>query len=81
MRAGALVVLILAGALLLVGSSFFFTVDEREQALVTFFGEVVDVTSEPGLHTKGPLLWEVHRLPKNVLEWEGAADQIPTRDT
>lgn len=80
MRTTTVVGLIVAGAVLLVASSFFYTVDEREQALVTFFGEVVDLTSEPGLHTKGPVLWEVHRLPKNVLEWEGAADQIPTRD-
>jgi modulator of FtsH protease HflC len=36
--------------------------------------------TEPGLHFKMPLVQTVHRFDKRWLEFEGAANQIPTRD-
>ncbi|MBL9078476.1 MAG: protease modulator HflC [Planctomycetes bacterium] len=76
-------ILILAGAVLLVlvfGGAFF-TVHQTETVLLTQFGRVVgEPISEPGLHWKTPFVQEVHRLEKRLLEFDGTATQMPTKD-
>jgi len=58
-----------------------YTVSETEQVIVTQFGKPVGgAVTEPGLHFKMPLVQTVHRFDKRWLEFEGAANQIPTRD-
>lgn len=63
------------GLLLLVaiplGGSVFYTVDERELAVVLQFGEPVAERTEPGLYLKLPVVQEVRRLPKTYQFWEG----------
>jgi modulator of FtsH protease HflC len=50
-----LTIIAIAGAILLIGIfSSFFIVNEREQAIVLRFGEIVDVKTEPGLYFKAP---------------------------
>ena len=58
----------------------FFTVDETEQVVLTQFGRAIgDPIKEPGLKFKYP--WRSpKRFPKNLLEWDGEPDQIPTLD-
>lgn len=71
---GALVVLFL-----LQGSMY--TVRENEQVIVTQFGRIVgEAITEPGLHWKTPFTQDVHSFDKRWLEWDGAPNQIPTRD-
>jgi modulator of FtsH protease HflC len=71
---GSLVLLFLAQASM-------YTVAENEQVLVTQFGRIVsEAVTEPGLHWKVPFSQEVHSFDKRWLEWDGAPNQIPTRD-
>ncbi len=46
------------------GGTIFYTVDEREMAVVIQFGQPVSAKTEPGLYMKLPLIQEVRRLPK-----------------
>jgi modulator of FtsH protease HflC len=58
-----------------------YTVDMREQVIVTRFSEVVgEPIKSPGLHWKVPFIEHVNRIPKHVLEWDGPSAQMPTKD-
>jgi membrane protease subunit HflC len=63
-----------------VGMTCVYTLDETEQAVVTYFGEPLRTVVDPGLHFKGPFFWRVHRFDKRLLEWDGSPDQVPTKD-
>ena len=58
-----------------------FIVNEMEIVILTQFGRPVgEPITEPGLHWKTPFAQEIHRLEKRVLEFDGAATQMPTKD-
>lgn len=62
-------------------SSAVFIVNEREQAIITQFGDPVgDPIVTPGLKLKLPLIQKVHRFDNRFLEWDGDANELPTRD-
>lgn len=58
----------------------YYTVDEKEQVVITQFGAPVGKTvTDAGLHFKWP--WrKANYFPKNILEWDGDPSQIPTLD-
>jgi membrane protease subunit HflC len=61
--------------------STFYTVSETEQVIITQFGEPIGgAVTKPGLHVKLPFVQEVNVFDKRWLEWDGAANQVPTRD-
>jgi membrane protease subunit HflC len=65
--------------LLLFGAIY--VVDEREQVIITQFGKPVgDAITEAGLHYKVPFIQEVRRFDKRFLEWDGARNEVPTKD-
>ena len=67
--------------LLLVVSGAFFTVRETEIVILTQFGGPVGAPiTEAGLHWKTPFVQEVHRIEKRVLEFDGPATRMPTKD-
>jgi len=69
----ALVVLTIANPL--------YMVKEYEQVIITQFGRPVgDPVDKPGLHLKIPFIQKVHRFEKRFLEWDGDANQLPTKD-
>jgi membrane protease subunit HflC len=71
--------LIVLGAVAL--SNVAYVVDEAEQVILTQFGRPVgNPVSSPGLHFKVPFIQKVHRFDKRFLEWNGEANQLPTRD-
>ena len=75
------IALLVALALLLIGSGAFYTVTPAEQVIVTQFGKPVgEPVTEPGLHFKLPFIQDVQRLEKRFLEWDGAPVGIPTKD-
>jgi membrane protease subunit HflC len=45
--------------ILLLLNSVFYRVDQRENALVFQFGEIVEIQKEPGLHAKLPVVQNV----------------------
>jgi len=58
----ARIAIILLGLILLVGSSMFFVVSERELAIKFRLGEIVNSKFEPGLHFKYP--WPINNVRK-----------------
>jgi membrane protease subunit HflC len=61
--------------------SSIYTLSETEQAIVTQFGRPVGgVVDTAGLHLKAPLIQTVYRFDKRWLEYDGDANEIPTRD-
>ncbi len=69
---------------MLVGSAF--TVDQKEQVFITEFGKPVrtinanPAKNEAGLHFKKPFIQKVNRIEKRILEWNGPAIEMSTRD-
>jgi membrane protease subunit HflC len=58
-----------------------YSVPETEQAIVTQFGKPVgDPVTNAGLHWKTPFIQDVNRIDKRILEWDGRASEMPTRD-
>ena len=76
----AVLVVIAAVAAVFLFSSVY-TVSETEQVILVQFGRPVGgVVTEPGLHAKLPLIQVVHRFDKRWLEFDGDANEIPTKD-
>ncbi|MCX6880750.1 MAG: protease modulator HflC [Verrucomicrobia bacterium] len=73
-------------ALLILLSSSAFTVSEIEQVFITQFGKpgrainANPAKNEAGLHFKVPFIQRVNRIEKRILEWNGPAEEMPTRD-
>ena len=71
---------ILVVALFLLANSIFI-VNEAEQVVVTQFGKPVgNSITQAGLKFKIPFIQKVIRFEKRILEWDGAANEIPTND-
>src|SRR4030042_1861212 len=76
---GLIVALVALGLLVLLLSVFI--VSETEQAIITQFGKPVgNPIVTPGIHYKVPFIQKVHFFDKRFLEWDGAPNQIPTKD-
>jgi membrane protease subunit HflC len=52
---------------LLLGFGSVFVIDEKEQAIVTQFGQYKWSAVEPGLHFKMPFVQDVHRMERRVI--------------
>jgi len=78
-KAPAIAVLGVVGLLLVFSAVY--TVGETEQVILTQFGRPVGgLVTEPGLHAKIPFVQVVHRFDKRWLEFDGDANEIPTKD-
>lgn len=75
---------IIIGAILFIWifvANTLYVVQEPEQVIVTQFGKPVgDPINTPGLKVKTPFIQKVHRFDRRFLEWDGDANQLPTRD-
>jgi membrane protease subunit HflC len=71
MRALGPVVALLA-ALLLIGTSMLYTVDQRQNAIVFQFGEVKEVVTKPGLKFKWPMIQNVRLFDMRILAYDDA---------
>jgi membrane protease subunit HflC len=57
-----------------------YIVNESEQVIITRFGKPIgDPIVTPGIHFKLPLIEEANVFEKRFLEWDGDANQIPTK--
>lgn len=78
MRAGMLILVIL---ILITAANSLYVVNEYDQVIITQFGRPVgDPKDSPGLQFKTPFIQQVHRFDKRFLEWDGAPNQLPTKD-
>ena len=67
--------------LLLVLLNSFYIVYEYDQVIITQFGEPKgDAVIKPGMHIKIPFIQKANRFEKRWLEWDGDANEIPTKD-
>lgn len=81
MKISSLLVLIASALLVVVLGGGLYTVSETDTVILTQFGRRVgDPVTEPGLHWKTPFAQEVNRIEKRVLEFDGPATQMPTKD-
>ncbi|MCH8015605.1 MAG: protease modulator HflC [Acidobacteria bacterium] len=76
---GAILVVLVGLAMVLYSSAYI--VDETQQVIITQFGDPVgDAITEPGLHFKVPFIQQANFFDRRFLEWDGDANQVPTRD-
>ena len=81
MKIASIAGLLLALFVLLIAGGAFYTVAETDTVILTQFGAPVgEPVSEPGLHWKTPFVQEVNRIEKRVLEFDGPATRMPTKD-
>ena len=76
--------LIIVGAailVLIVLLNAFYVVSETNQVIITQFGEPIgEAITNPGLHIKAPFIQKANYFEKRWLEWDGDANEIPTKD-
>ena len=81
MNVKALLLGVVVIGFLVVSSSMFYVVDETQQVIITQFGRPVgDAVGDPGIHIKTPFIQRANYFDKRFLEWDGLANQVPTRD-
>jgi len=68
-------------AVLFLALDSIYVVSETNQVIITQFGQPIgkEVTN-PGLHFKTPLIQKANYFEKRWLEWNGDANEIPTKD-
>lgn len=72
MKNYASIALVAVIALFLLASMSFYTVDQRQQAIVFQLGEVVDVKTAPGLYAKIPLVQNVRFFESRIMTLDAA---------
>lgn len=81
MKKSTITILIAAVVLLIVIAQGFYVVNEYEQVVITQFGKPVgDPITEAGIQFKIPFIQTANFFEKRYLEWDGAPNQIPTKD-
>ncbi len=81
MKPTSVILTIVVVLLLIAANSALYVVDETEQCIITQFGEPVgEPIREAGLHIKIPFIQKATYFPKQLLEWDGDPNQIPTAD-
>ena len=79
MKTKVLLVVLTIVVIVLFNSAY--VVDETEQVVLTQFGRAVGESKrDPGLYFKIPVIQQANFFPKNLLEWDGDAGQVPTLD-
>ena len=58
----------------------FYILQEGEQSVVTRFGAIVKIETEPGLKFKMPFVDTVVKYSAKILSWDGDAQRIPTKE-
>ena len=73
--------LIVLLAVLILGFGSIYIINEAEQAVVTQFGKPVGgAVTDAGIHFKIPIIQTVIKFDKRIMEWDGSANEIPTKD-
>lgn len=76
-----IIVIVVAFPILIVLLTTLYVVSETNQVIITQFGEPIGgAITKPGLHMKVPFIQKANYFEKRWLEWDGDANQIPTKD-
>ena len=74
-------IVVVAVLLIIAANLCFYNVSETEQVILTQFGKTVgQPINEAGMKFKWPFIQTVNRIDKRILEWDGRASEMPTRD-
>ena len=74
-------IVVVAVILVIAANLCFYNVSETEQVILTQFGKTVgQPINEAGMKFKWPFIQTVNRIDKRILEWDGRASEMPTRD-
>ena len=74
-----IVFLVIVGAVVIYDAAY--TVPETKQAIITQFGKPVgEPVTKAGLHFKTPFIQKVNMIEKRILEWDGQATEMPTKN-
>ncbi len=72
---------IFAFLLIIVLVDAIYVVSETDQVIITQFGDPKGgAVTKPGLHLKAPFIQKSNYFEKRWLEWDGDANQLPTKD-
>ena len=81
MNAKTITSIILGLTILITLSTSVYVTNEAQQVIITQFGRPVgEVVTDAGLHMKIPFIQAANYFEKRFLEWDGVANQVPTRD-
>ena len=81
MNAKTIASIILGLAILITLSTSVYVTNEAQQVIITQFGRPDgEVVTDAGLHAKIPFIQTANYFEKRFLEWDGVANQVPTRD-
>jgi len=82
MKQASLLVVVIVVLVVVIGmGGAFYVVNEAEQVIITQFGKPVgDPVITPGLKIKVPFLQKANFFDKRFLEWDGAPNEVPTKD-
>lgn len=80
MNSKGVIIIVLLALIGIAAYNCAFIVDEREQVVVTRFSKVNRTVIDPGLNFKIPVIEQTIYYPKNLQEWDGDQDEIPTAD-
>jgi membrane protease subunit HflC len=76
-----IIIVIAVFLVLIVLFNAFYIVSETNQVIITQFGEPIgEAITNPGLHMKAPFIQKANYFEKRWLEWDGDANEIPTKD-
>ncbi len=75
-----IIIAIIVMLALITVSSFLYVIPETEQVVITQFGQAKRVVTQARLHFKKPILEQVNRFEKRLMEWDGKPTQVPTKD-
>jgi membrane protease subunit HflC len=75
-----LIIAVILAIIIVLGSAIY-VVSETNQVIITQFGEPIGgAITSPGIHLKVPFIQKANYFEKRWLEWDGDANQIPTKD-
>ena len=75
------IIVVAAFLVLIVLFASFYIVSETNQVIITQFGDPIgEAITTPGLHIKVPFIQKANYFEKRWLEWDGDANEIPTKD-
>jgi membrane protease subunit HflC len=81
MKTKTIIISILVFIILISLNSSVFIVQEKDQVVITQFGRPVgEAIVEPGMFFKLPFIQDANYFEKRYMEWNGAPNQVPTKD-
>ncbi len=80
MKVRSVVIIVAVIVALFIASDCFFSVGQRQRALVLQFGEIKQSEVQPGLHFKWPLLQQVYKFDHRILSFDTGPSQYSTAD-